>query len=95
MYESTESGSEKPEDCMLGVTGPQELVPVIYDRIMDGAITSLKVEYLICLIFCVIFSVIIFFFILRAGGSMFGFNTAFRGGSVMGFALFSIGVFVL
>mmetsp|Transcript_115667 Transcript_115667/g.247204 ORF Transcript_115667/g.247204 Transcript_115667/m.247204 type:complete len:776 (-) Transcript_115667:92-2419(-) len=120
--------------------GPEGLVPLIYKRIMEGAMTFLRVEYMICAAFCVVFGAVIFVliawgtgsnlqgaltalaFIVGAKTSMVcgmlgmliatfsnarttlacandgytnGFNTAFRGGAVMGYALCSLGVLVL
>eukprot|EP00928_Gymnodinium_smaydae_P029662 TRINITY_DN2227_c0_g1_i2.p1 TRINITY_DN2227_c0_g1~~TRINITY_DN2227_c0_g1_i2.p1 ORF type:complete len:789 (+),score=193.65 TRINITY_DN2227_c0_g1_i2:85-2451(+) len=137
-YDSDASSSE--EDGALNANTPHGLVPQIYRRIMDGAITFLKVEYMICTAFCVIFAGVIFgliswgtndtlqgaltaaAFITGACTSMacgflgmmiatysnarttlacandgytLGFNTAFRGGGVMGYALCSLGVLVL
>jgi inorganic pyrophosphatase len=107
---------------------------------MDGAKEFLKVEYMICTVFCAFFAALIYVltswgsghqqglltaiaFIVGAATSMacgflgmmiatysnarttlacannkgftLGFNTAFRGGSVMGYALCSLGVLVL
>jgi len=132
--------SSDEEEVPLG-DGPESLVPGIYSKIMDGAQTFLRVEYMICASFCVFFAIIIFFliswgthwdwtqgaltaiaFLTGAVTSMVcgylgmmiatfsnarttlacansgyteGFNTAFRGGAVMGYALCSIGVIVL
>jgi len=135
-----ESGNEMMADDMEKA---KEKVPDIYEKIMDGALMFLKIEYMICATFCILFGVLIFFliswgtsdntqglltaisFIVGATTSMLcgflgmmiatfsnarttlacsksgaegytqGFNTAFRGGGVMGYALCSIGVFVL
>lgn len=121
-------------------SSPETLVPEIYRLIMDGAMTFLRVEYLICSTFCLFFSGLIFVLItwgtqsyLQGGltavafltgaitsmacgflgmmiatysnarttlacandGYTLGFNTAFRGGAVMGYALCSLGVLVL
>lgn len=132
--------SSDSEEASLG-DGPESAVPGIYGRIMDGAQTFLRVEYMICASFCVSFAILIFFliswgtqwdwtqgaltaiaFLTGAATSMVcgylgmmiatfsnarttlacaksgyteGFNTAFRGGAVMGYALCSIGVIVL
>mmetsp|Transcript_9922 Transcript_9922/g.22086 ORF Transcript_9922/g.22086 Transcript_9922/m.22086 type:complete len:765 (-) Transcript_9922:40-2334(-) len=130
------------QELSTSLTGevPEKLVPEIYAKIMDGAIQFLKVEYAICCLFCLAFSLVIYFLVswgthsstqgaLTAGafltgaftsmlcgflgmmiatysnarttlacakkGYTEGFNTAFRGGSVMGYALCSLGVFVL
>jgi len=123
-----------------GENAPEKLVPEIYEKIMSGAKQFLRVEYAICMGFCLIFSLVIYALVswgtksglqgqLTAGafltgaftsmlcgflgmmiatfsnarttlacahhGYTLGFNTAFRGGSVMGYALCSLGVFVL
>jgi len=111
----------------------------IYEKIMEGAATFLRVEYQICALFCLCFGGMICgliswgsdttqgcltaaAFLCGAATSMMcgyigmmiatysnarttlaaktsgytaAFNTAFRGGGVMGFALCSLGVFVL
>ncbi|CAJ1367954.1 unnamed protein product, partial [Effrenium voratum] len=119
---------------------PEKLVPEIYEKIMNGAKQFLRVEYMICTAFCIVFSVVIYLLVAwgtKSGtqglltasafltgaftsmlcgflgmmiatysnarttlacansGFTLGFNTAFRGGAVMGYALCSLGVLVL
>ena len=121
---------------------PEGRVPRIYNLIMDGAISFLRMEYGIAAIFCLCFGGVILAFITwgshslkqgvvtaiafwtgaitsmgcgylgmmiatysnarttlaaknKADGYTKAFNTAFRGGAVMGYALCSIGVLVL
>eukprot|EP00928_Gymnodinium_smaydae_P034441 TRINITY_DN243_c0_g1_i5.p1 TRINITY_DN243_c0_g1~~TRINITY_DN243_c0_g1_i5.p1 ORF type:complete len:771 (-),score=202.74 TRINITY_DN243_c0_g1_i5:177-2489(-) len=130
------------QDKLQAQETPESRVPGIYSKIMTGAKTFLREEYLICGIFCLCFGGMIFGLISTGSGSMLqggltaaafltgaatsmlcgflgmmiatysnarttlaaknaadgytlAFNTAFRGGGVMGFALCSIGVFVL
>jgi len=119
----------------------KELKPMVdvYDKIIDGATSFLKVEYTCCGVFCVLFAAVIYFLVswgsdstqgaltaaafvvgaltsmicgylgmmiatfsnarttlsAKNGGYTPAFNIAFRGGSVMGYALCSIGVFML
>jgi inorganic pyrophosphatase len=139
----SDSESESEEDAMYnGGDTPEGKLPEIYERIMQGALTFLRTEYLVCGIFCLCFSILILIliqagtdwsqgslsaiaFIVGALTSMLcgflgmmiatfsnarttlncakegeegytaGFNTAFRGGAVMGYALCAIGIFVL
>eukprot|EP00930_Biecheleria_cincta_P001534 TRINITY_DN102670_c0_g1_i1.p1 TRINITY_DN102670_c0_g1~~TRINITY_DN102670_c0_g1_i1.p1 ORF type:complete len:805 (-),score=166.40 TRINITY_DN102670_c0_g1_i1:151-2514(-) len=137
---TSESEGERALDYVIGENNPEAAVPAIYERIMTGALTFLRVEYAICSVFCLFFAALIFFliswgtgdnlqgqltaiaFLVGAITSMacgflgmliatysnarttlacakygytLGFNTAFRGGSVMGYALCSLGVLVL
>jgi len=132
------SGSS--DEKLLSEDSPVGRVPEIYSKIMAGALEFLKVEYLICIVFCTLFAGLIFgliswgsgqtqgiltaaAFLVGAVTSMtcgflgmmiatysnarttlacannkgftLGFNTAFRGGSVMGYLLCSLGVLVL
>jgi len=111
----------------------------VYEKILEGATTFLRVEYRICILFCLGFAALICCLVTwgsdltqggltaaafltgaatsmgcgyigmmiatfsnarttlaaKASGYTASFNTAFRGGGVMGFALCSLGVLVL
>ncbi|CAE7843440.1 unnamed protein product, partial [Symbiodinium necroappetens] len=43
-----------------GENAPEKLVPEIYEKIMSGAKQFLRVEYAICMGFCLIFSLVIY-----------------------------------
>jgi len=137
-----EDKSMSAQDSLEGHGSPEGRVPAIYGRIMRGAQTFLRDQYIICATFCALFGLLIFGLIswgstsllqggLTAGAFVCGaatsmgcgylgmmiatfsnarttlaakdaadgytkaFNIAFRGGGVMGYALCSLGVFVL
>lgn len=134
-----EPGAAEP---LIGDGGPQmKTLVYVYEKVQEGATTFLRVEYQICVVFCVCFAFMICGLIFwgtndlsqgvltavafmtgaltsmgcgyvgmmiatfsnartslaawRDEGYTRAFNTAFRGGSFMGYALCSMGVFML
>jgi inorganic pyrophosphatase len=65
------------QDKLESQDSPESRVPGIYEKIMSGAKTFLREEYMICGCFCLVFAAVIFVLIMKGSTPMQGGLTAF------------------